>query len=79
MPDVKILLIEDDQFLRELYVDLLKKEGYPVVKTNKKLVFLTNIDRPDELSKAESLSNGYIIKSTCTPEQFLEKVKAYLE
>jgi CheY-like chemotaxis protein len=30
MENKKILLIEDDDFLRELYMDLLTKEGYSV-------------------------------------------------
>ena len=30
MAEVKILVVEDDQFLRELYEELLKEEGYIV-------------------------------------------------
>ncbi|PIT88979.1 MAG: hypothetical protein COU27_02770 [Candidatus Levybacteria bacterium CG10_big_fil_rev_8_21_14_0_10_36_7] len=33
MPSKKILLVEDDNFLNQLYFDLLKSEGYDVVSS----------------------------------------------
>lgn len=118
----KILVVEDDQFLRELYEDILKSEGYAVetavdgeealqkikiggydlvlldiimpkmdglevarqVKSspsqnpNKLIIFLTNLDKDEEIKEALRLGNGYIIKSQITPGSLIEKVKSYL-
>lgn len=119
----KILIVEDDQFLRELYLDLLKAEGYLVdsvadgedgikkikeggydlvlldiimpkidgleimrrIKTdppalpNKCVIFLTNLDKEEEIKTALQLGNGYLIKSQITPGNLAEQVKSYLE
>ena len=119
----KILVVEDDLFLRELYSDILKAEGYtvdaaidgeegfekikqggydlvlldiimpkidgleimkrikinPPVSPNKSVVFLTNLDKDEEIKMALSLGNGYLIKSQITPGTLVEEVKAYLE
>lgn len=120
--DKKILLAEDDAFLRELYTDVLTAEGYTVEtatdgeqalakisqggwdlilldiimprmsgldvirKTkenppqipNKCLIFLTNLDKGDEIKEALLLGNGYLIKSQITPGDLLSEVKLYI-
>ena len=118
----KILVVEDDLFLRELYCDILKEEGYnidsaadgeeafskiglggynlvlldiilpkidgleimrrmknePPRKPNKCVIFLTNLDKDEEIKAASHLGNGYLIKSQITPGTLVEKVKKYL-
>ena len=119
----RILLAEDDDFLRELYTDVLKAEGYfvetaidgeqayqkiiqggwdlvlldiimpkmsgidvirkvkeapsPAVP-NKCLIFLTNLDKGEEIKEALLLGNGYLIKSQITPGDLIREVKLYL-
>lgn len=119
----KILIVEDDELLREIYVDTLTGEGYTIdsaqdgeeafikmsqggwdlilldiiipkmngldvaqkIKTsppaipNKAIVFLTNLDKGDEIKTALQLGNGYLIKSQITPGDLVREVKAYLE
>ena len=118
----KILIVEDDQFLRELYCDVLKAEGYVIdiatdgeegfkkikeggydlalldiilpkidgleimrrIKTdpsalpNKCVIFLTNLDKEEEIRTALQLGNGYLIKSQITPGNLVQEVKTYL-
>ena len=118
----KILVVEDDLFLRELYTDVLKEEGYavdsatdgdealhkiklggyylvlldiilpkidgleimkrmkndPPKNPNKCVIFLTNLDKDEEIKAASQLGNGYLIKSQITPGSLVEKVKKYL-
>lgn len=121
---IKILVVDDDLFLRELYVETLTSEGYqvesavdgeealnkikqggwdlvlldiimpkmdglevmravnasgPLPAPNKGVVFLTNLDNPEEIKTALQLGKGYIIKSQVTPAELLVKVKGYLE
>lgn len=120
--DKKILIAEDDQFLRELYADVLKAEGYQVttavdgedayqkisqdgwdlvlldivmpkmsgldvmnkIRTlnpqpeNKSIVFLTNLDKGEEIKQALILGNGYLIKSQITPGDLIKEVELYL-
>ena len=122
MDSKRILVVEDDLFLRELYTDILTSEGYQLesaadgeealakIKTggydlvlldiimpkmdglevmrqiqnsppqnpNKCVVFLTNLDKDEEIKTALQLGNGYIIKSQITPGTLVEKVKGYL-
>ena len=122
MDPKKILVVEDDLFLRELYCDVLKEEGYAVdsaadgdeafskiklggydlvlldiilpkmdglaimrrIKSelpqnpNKCVIFLTNLDKDEEIKAASQLGNGYLIKSQITPGSLVEKVKKYL-
>ena len=122
MDPSKILVVEDDLFLRELYTDVLTAEGYKVESAadgeealakikqggydlvlldiimpkmdglevmrqiqnappqtpNKCVVFLTNLDKDEEIKTALKLGNGYIIKSQITPGTLVEKVKGYL-
>lgn len=119
----RILVVEDDLFLRELYTDVLSAEGYkvegaadgeealqkmkiggydlilldivmpkmdglevmrqmqnnPPQSPNKCVVFLTNLDKDEEIKTALKLGNGYLIKSQITPGVLVEKVKGYLE
>ncbi len=116
---MKILLVEDDAMLHELYNDMLTGAGYEVTAvsdgaeafakmkeggwdlvlldqmipsmtgmevmmklkneppklSNKKVVFMTNVDNSKELENMAAVSNGYLQKGNLTPEQFLEKVK----
>ncbi len=118
----KILVVEDDVFLSEIYVDTLTKEGYnidraidgeqatqkikqggydlilldiimpkmdgisvmenlkqdPSFKLTCPLVFLTNLDNEEQMKKALSLGNGYLIKSLMTPGDLVTEVKQYL-
>jgi two-component system, OmpR family, response regulator ArlR len=117
----KLLVVEDDQFLRELYVDTLKGEGYDVdfaedgeialqkikqggwdlvlldiilpkmsgLDIAKQLaatapsnlppiVFMTNLDKDEEIKQALQLGKGYIIKSQITPGDLTNEVKKYL-
>lgn len=119
----KILIVEDDQFLRELYSDVLRAEGYivdsvvdgeegfkkikqggydlvlldiimpkldglevmrriksdPPINPNKCVIFLTNLDKDEEIKTALTLGNGYLIKSQITPGRLVQEVKVYLE
>lgn len=118
----RILVVEDDLFLRELYTDILSGEGYKVESAvdgedalqkmkiggydmvlldiimpkmdglsvmkqmqgnppqapNKCVIFLTNLDKDEEIKTALQLGNGYLIKSQITPGSLVEEVKAYL-
>ncbi len=118
----KILIVEDDQFLREVYFDTLTSEGHEVDTAedgeialqkiqkggwdlvlldiiipkisgldvmqrvtleppkipNKCIVFLTNLDKGEEIKKALTLGNGYIIKSQITPGDLIREVGLYL-
>ncbi len=119
----KVLVVEDDLFLRELYTDILSGEGYRVdaasdgeqalekmkiggydivlldiimpkmdglsvmkqlqnnlpLSPNKCVIFLTNLDKDDEIKTALQLGNGYLIKSQITPGALVDEVKKYLE
>ena len=123
MDPKRILVVEDDLFLRELYTDILTAEGYkvdsaadgeealqkikvggydlvlldiimpkmdgltvmrqvqttPPQNTNKCVVFLTNLDKDEEIRTALKLGNGYLIKSQITPGSLVEEVKMYLD
>lgn len=122
MDKQRILVVEDDLFLRELYVDVLTGEKYkvdaaedgeialkkmkaggynlvlldiimpkmdglsvmkqlqndPPQKPNKCVIFLTNLDKDDEIKTALQLGKGYLIKSQITPGTLIEEVKTYL-
>lgn len=123
MDPKRILVVEDDLFLRELYTDILTAEGYkvegaadgeqalqkikvggydlilldiimpkmdglevmrqvqnsPPQNPNKCVVFLTNLDKDEEIRTALKLGNGYLIKSQITPGTLVEEVKKYLD
>lgn len=118
----KILLAEDDLFLRDIYTETLGGEGYELStavdgqqaydailaggwdlvlldvvmpkmngvdvlrnlrdKSPKKLarhiVFMTNSDINEELKGVIDLTDGYLMKSSFTPQQFISEVKQYL-
>ncbi len=121
--DKKILVAEDDEFLRQLYTDILKAEGYftetaidgqdaltkissggwdlvlldiimPKISgldvmrkvkespqpltPNKCIIFLTNLDKGEEIKEALMLGNGYLIKSQITPGDLVKEVQLYL-
>lgn len=123
MDQRRILVVEDDLFLRELYTDILTGEGYRVEsaadgeealqklkiggydlvlldiimpkmdgltvmrqmqaitpqKPNKCVVFLTNLDKDEEIRTALTLGNGYLIKSQITPGSLVQEIKVYLD
>ena len=119
----KVLIIEDDKFLNELYAELIKDEGHQVTTAsngeqgynqmkkggfdlvlldvmlpkmdgidilkkldsekaldkNKKVILLTNLSGEAVFKKKGRLQvDDYLVKSSLTPDQFLEKVKTYL-
>ena len=122
MDQKRILVVEDDLFLRELYTDILTAEGYkveaaadgeqalekikvggydlilldiimpkmdglevmrqvqsnPPQNPNKCVVFLTNLDKDEEIKTALKLGQGYLIKSQITPGSLVEEVKNYI-
>jgi len=123
MDQIRILVVEDDLFLRELYADILSGEGYkvdtaadgevalekmkvggynlvlldiimpkmdglsvmkqlqnnPPLAPNKCVIFLTNLDKDEEIKTALQLGNGYLIKSQITPGSLVEEIKMYLD
>ncbi len=122
MDKAKILVVEDDEFLREVYLETLKDEGYIVevaidgdeglkkikqggydlvlldiimpkmdglevmrkikiegtIIPNKRLIFLTNLDKDEEIKEALKLGDGYLIKSQLTPGDLIKEVQLYL-
>lgn len=118
----KILVVEDDELLRQIYSDTLIAEGYtvetaedgevalakikqggwdlvyldiilpkmngldiiekiksePAAEPNKCIIFLTNLDKGEEIKKALLLGNGYIIKSQITPGDLIRETQMYL-
>ncbi len=119
----KILIVEDDIQLMEIYSDALMAEGYeidtaddgekalnkmikggydlvlldiilpringlevmeqlkelpPSQNPNKCVIFLTNLDKGEEIEKGLKLGNGYIIKSQITPGDLIREVGLYL-
>ncbi|MBI2641875.1 response regulator [Candidatus Roizmanbacteria bacterium] len=123
MEKSRILIVEDDPFLKKLYADLLAVESYtietavegeealrkikeggwdlilldivlpkldgfqiiqrlqsdPPSKQNKKIVFLTNLERETDVQQAKKLGIEYLIKSDLTPENFLKHIRTFLE
>lgn len=120
-----ILLVEDDLFLRDIYMETLTTEGYTVtsagdgeealtkltggqwylvlldlvlpkfdgiqvlkkakeagsISNGRKIVILTNntINDPTKIQEILELSNEYLLKSDMNPQQFLDKVKEFLQ
>lgn len=123
MDKTKILIVEDDEFLREVYVETLTGEGYAVdtaldgidgmakikqggyklilldiimpkidglevVKQlknqnqfppNTAVIFLTNLDKDEEIKQALQLGDGYLIKSQLTPGDLIKEVKLFTD
>jgi DNA-binding response OmpR family regulator len=122
MNPTQILLVEDEQYLRELYKEILTEQGYkvetasdgeegynkvkqggwdlvildvilpkmngleimrkiksdPPSKPNKKVFFLTSLDKDEEIKEALQLGDGYFIKSQITPRTLVNELKPYL-
>lgn len=57
-------------------VNKLKTE--PPVIPNKKIVFMTNLDKGKEIDEIKLLGYESVIKSSLTPDQFVSKVKSLL-
>ncbi|MEK7559224.1 MAG: response regulator [Patescibacteria group bacterium] len=119
----KILIVEDEKDLLEVYKDTLeangheidtaddgevafdkiKQGGYDLVlldiilpklngllimqkiralpvpaNPNKAVVFLTNLDRNEEINQGIKLADGYLIKSKITPDDLIREVNFYL-
>lgn len=118
----KILVVEDDEFLREVYVETLTSEGYiidtavdgdeayqkikqdgydlvlldiimpkmdglevmkkikadVITTSNKRIIFLTNLDKDEEIKQALELGDGYLIKSQLTPGDLIKEVALFL-
>ncbi|MBI4097889.1 MAG: response regulator [Candidatus Levybacteria bacterium] len=118
----RILVVEDEEYLRDLYQEVLSDQGYfvdtakdgneglvkikaggwdlvmldiilpgmdgieimRVMKTNppqvpnKKVVFLTNLDKDKEMQEALALGDGYFIKSQITPGNLVDQIKTYI-
>lgn len=119
---VNILVVEDDELLRDIYRDTLSKENFRVetaedgdvalAKINgsdwdlvlldivlpklsgfdvlrkyrenrpansiKKIVFLTNLDKQEELQEIKKMGLKYLIKSQLTPGDLLRKVNEFI-
>ena len=122
MNQPRILVVEDEEYLRDLYEEILTEQGYyvetakdgnegvvkvkkggwdlvlldvilpgmdgieimrviknnPPAIPNKKVVFLTNLDKDKEMEQALALGDGYIIKSQVTPDVLMGKLRTYL-
>lgn len=122
MNQPRILVVEDEEYLRELYQEIISEQGYyvetakdgnegilkikqggwdlvlldvilpgmdgieimrvtkanPPAIPNKKIVFLTNLDKDKEMEQALALGDGYIIKGQVTPDVLVGKIKTYL-
>lgn len=118
----RILVVEDDKPLQEVYADALKAQGFevdtaddgeeglskikqggydvvlldiilpklsgidvmeqlrnqPPVVPNKYVIFLTNLDKSETISRGLHLANGYLIKSQITPGDLIREVNFYL-
>lgn len=61
-------------------LDVVKKskEQPQPLAPNKCVVFLTNLDKGEEIKEALLLGNGYLIKSQITPGDLVKEAKLYL-
>jgi CheY-like chemotaxis protein len=61
-------------------LDVMKKakESPQPLNQNKSVVFLTNLDKGEEIKEALLLGNGYLIKSQVTPGDLVKEVQLYL-
>lgn len=117
----KLLLVEDDMFLRDIYCETLSGGGFDVTaaadgiealakikqggwdlvlldvilpgmtgiqimnqvktflqKPAKHILFLTNSDDTEELDAVLGFTDGYLLKSSFTPAQLIDKLKTYV-
>lgn len=123
MNQARILIVEDEEYLRDLYQEVLADQGYyvetaqdgnegmqkikkggwdlvildiilpgmdgieimrvikanPPAVPNKKIVFLTNLDKDKEMQQALALGDGYFIKSQITPGNLVDQIKTYID
>ncbi len=54
------------------------KSQPPLPNPNKVVVFLTNLDKSEEVERGLKLANGYLIKSQITPGDLVREVAIYL-
>ncbi len=60
-------------------LDVMEKvRQTPPANPNKCVVFLTNLDKEEEIKKALVLGDGYIIKSQIAPGDLVSEVNRYL-
>lgn len=122
MNQARILIVEDEEYLRELYQEVLSDQGYfvetaqdgndglakikkggwdlvmldiilpgidgisimrqikaaPPAIPNKKIIFLTNLDKDKEMQEGLALGDGYFIKSQITPGNLVDQIKTYI-
>lgn len=50
----------------------------PSLNPNKVVIFLTNLDRNEEINQGIKLADGYLIKSKITPDDLIREVNLYL-
>lgn len=119
----KILIVDDDKYIRELYEEILKTEGYEVMtadngqtgldlilanqfdlvlldimmpkldglgvltelkdkpeKASVPIVLLTNLANDPNIEQAvkDSQAKSYLVKSDFTPDEFLGKIKSFI-
>ncbi len=59
--------------------DVMKKlQTEHPINPNKKIIFLTNLDKGKNIDDAKQMGNEYLVKSDLTPDQFINKVKSFL-
>jgi DNA-binding response OmpR family regulator len=122
MNQPRILVVEDEEYLRDLYQEVLSDQGYfvdtaqdgndgmakikqggwdlvmldiilpgidgisimkqikaaPPQNPNKKIIFLTNLDKDKEMQEGLALGDGYFIKSQITPGNLVDQIKTYI-
>ncbi|MEK7502067.1 MAG: response regulator [Patescibacteria group bacterium] len=61
-----------------LIMQKLKEEFPSPQNPNKTVVFLTNLDRNEEINQGIKLADGYLIKSKITPDDLVREVNLYL-
>ena len=61
-------------------LDVMRKvtQTQQATPLSKSIVFLTNLDKGEEIKQALLLGNGYLIKSQITPGDLVNEVKLYL-
>ena len=60
-------------------VDVLRQIRNKSPKTlARHIVFMTNSDIDEELKEVIDLTDGYMMKSSFTPQQFIAEIKSYL-
>lgn len=61
-------------------LEIMKKlKTEPPIQPNKIVLFLTNLDKDEEIKEALRLGDGYLIKSQITPGDLIKEVKMFIE